>query len=97
MLLLDFYFETQDGFYFRGIDSLISATPYPVSYVYRDVATFCEQSNFRILDYEFVKPSGNMFSQQGSGISKNVFMNPATWETSEVVIKAFDKILKKMG
>ena len=93
-----FIFETQDGFYFRGIDSLISATPYPVSYVYRDVATFCDQSNFRILKYEFVKPSGNMFSQQGSGInSKNVFMNPATWETSEVVIKAVDKILKKMG
>ena len=93
-----FIFETQDGFYFRGIDSLISATPYPVPYVYRDVATFCEQSNFRILKYEFVKPSGNMFSQQGSGInSKNVFMNPATWETSEVVIKAVDKILKKMG
>jgi hypothetical protein len=93
-----FIFETQDGFYFRGIDSLISATPYPVPYVYRDVATFCEQSNFRILKYEFVKPSGNMFSQQGSGInSKNVFMNPASWETSEVVIKAVDKILKKMG
>ena len=93
-----FIFETQDGFYFRGIDSLISATPYPVPYVYRDVATFCEQSNFRILKYEFVKPSGNMFSQQGSGInSKNVFMNPATWETSEVVIKAVDKILKRMG
>ena len=93
-----FIFETQDGFYFRGIDSLISATPYPIEYVYRDVATFCDQSNFRILKYEFVKPSGNMFSQQGSGInSKNVFMNPATWETSEVVIKAVDKILKKMG
>ena len=93
-----FIFETQDGFYFRGIDSLISATPYPIPYVYRDVATFCDQSNFRILKYEFVKPSGNMFSQQGSGInSKNVFMNPATWETSEVVIKAVDKILKKMG
>ena len=93
-----FIFETQDGFYFRGIDSLISATPYPIPYVYRDVATFCEQSNFRILKYEFVKPSGNMFSQQGSGInSKNVFMNPATWETSEIVIKAVDKILKKMG
>ena len=93
-----FIFETQDGFYFRGIDSLISATPYPVPYVYRDVATFCEQSNFRILKYESVKPTGNMFSQQGSGInSKNVFMNPATWETSEIVIKAVDKILKRMG
>jgi hypothetical protein len=93
-----FIFETQDGFYFRGIDSLISATPYPIAYVYRDVATFCDQSNFRILKYEFVKPSGNMFSQQGSGInSKNVFMNPATWETSEVVIKSVDKILKRMG
>ena len=93
-----FIFETQDGFYFRGIDSLISATPYPIEYVYRDVATFCDQSNFRILKYEFVKPSGNMFSQQGSGInSKNVFMNPATWETSEVVIKSIGTILKKMG
>ena len=93
-----FIFETQDGFYFRGIDSLISATPYPIPYVYRDVATFCEQSNFRILKYEFVKPSGNMFSQQGSGInSKNIFMNPATWETSEIVIKSIGTILKKMG
>ena len=93
-----FIFETQDGFYFRGIDSLISATPYPIPYVYRDVATFCEQSNFRILKYEFVKSSGNMFSQQGSGInSKNIFMNPATWETSEIVIKSIGTILKKMG
>ena len=93
-----FIFETQDGFYFRGIDSLISSSPYPVPYVYRDVATFCEQSNFRILKYEVRKPSGNLYSQQGAGInSKNVFFNPFDLTTTILDIKAVNNIFTKMG
>ena len=93
-----FIFETQDGFYFRGIDSLLSSTPYPVPYRYRDTATFCEQSNFRILNYIVVKPSGNLWSQMEFGFnSKNIFYNPATFETTEIILSAQDKVLKRLG
>ena len=93
-----FIFETQDGFYFRGADSLLSSSPYPIPYTYRDVATFCEQSNFRILDYYMERPSGNIFKQMEYGFnSKNIFYNPATFETTEVIISAKDNIFKKLG
>ena len=93
-----FIFETQDGFYFRGIDSLLSSTPYPIRYVYRDVATFCEQSNFRILKYEVRKPSGNLYSQQGAGIkAKFISYNPFSNEYHEEVFSAENNIFTKMG
>jgi hypothetical protein len=93
-----FIFETQDGFYFRGIDSLISSTPYPIRYVYRDVATFCEQSNFRILKYEVRKPSGNLYSQQGAGINaKFISFNPYSNQYDETFINANEKVLTVMG
>ena len=93
-----FIFETQDGFYFRGIDSLISSSPYPIGYVYRDVATFCEQSNFRILKYEVRKPSGNLYSQQGAGINaKFISFNPFSNEYREEFINADNNIFTRMG
>ena len=47
-----FFYETVDGFNFRAIDNLLSATPKgTAAYIYSDVGTFCNASNFRILEY----------------------------------------------
>ena len=46
-----FFFETLDGFNFKGIDNLISQ-PSSFAYVHGGSATFCEGSNLRILEYQ---------------------------------------------
>ena len=75
-----FFYETLDGFNFRGIDDLISQ-PSAYAYTYGDVATFCEGSNFRILEYNVRSSMRNMFSSFKTGESINeLTFNPYTFD-----------------
>jgi len=75
-----FFYETLDGFHFRGVDDLISQ-PSKFGYTYGDVATFCEGSNFRILEYNVRSSMRNMFSSFKTGESINeLTFNPYTFD-----------------
>ena len=62
-----FFYETQDGFNFKGIDNLINQTPYQFGYVHGAAATFCEGSNFRILDYQVRSSMRDLFKSLNYG------------------------------
>jgi hypothetical protein len=80
-----FFFETLDGFNFRGIDDLINQ-PNQFAYLTSDVATFCERSNFRILDYNVRSSMRNMLSslETGEAIKQEKF-DPLTFEYNEEI------------
>ena len=61
-----FFYETQDGFNFKGIDNLISQAS-SFSYVHGGSATFCEGSNFRILDYQVRSTMRDLFQSLNYG------------------------------
>ena len=64
------FYEAVNGFNFRSIDKLLSQ---PITstggYVYSDVATWCNASNFRILEYTPPK-SGDLLTQLRGGAYK---------------------------
>ena len=68
-----FFYEAVNGFNFRSIDKLLSQ---PITatggYVYSDVATWCNASNFRILEYTPPK-SGDLLTQLRGGAYKFKF------------------------
>ena len=88
------FYENIDGFNFRSVEDLASHAPYPVRYVNRDTATFCEQSNFRILDYNIVKSSlgANLISK--FQFTNNIFFSPSTLKYEEVPLTFKDGVLK---
>lgn len=65
-----FFYEAVNGFNFRSIDKLLSQ---PITatggYVYSDVATWCNASNFRILEYTPPK-GGDLLTQLRGGTFK---------------------------
>jgi len=80
-----FFFETLDGFNFRGIDDLVNQ-PNQFAYLTSDVATFCERSNFRILDYNVRSSMRDMISslKVGEAIKQEKF-NPLSFEYDEEI------------
>ena len=91
------FYENIDGFNFRSVEDLASHAPYPVRYVNRDTATFCEQSNFRILDYNIVKSSlgANLISK--FQFTNNIFFSPSTLKYEEVPLTFKDGVFSKLG
>lgn len=91
------FYENIDGFNFRSVEDLASHAPYPVRYVNRDTATFCEQSNFRILDYNIIKSSlgANLISK--FQFTNNIFFSPSTLKYEEVPLTFKDGVFSKLG
>jgi hypothetical protein len=79
-----FFFETLDGFSFRGIDDLTNQQS-KFAYLTSDVATFCERSNLRILDYNVRSSMKNMYSSLMSEGIKYESLNPETFIYDEVI------------
>jgi len=65
-----FFYEAVNGFNFRSIDKLLSQPNVGTgAYVYSDVGTFCNASNFRILEYTPPK-DGDLLTQLRGGAFK---------------------------
>ena len=96
-----FFFETQDGFHFKSIDSLISQEP-----VERYYKTDLLQENmdnpandFKILS-STIRKNQNVINAMNSGVffTKNIFFNPKTFEEIETIYKFEDgKLVKSLG
>ena len=96
-----FFFETQDGFHFKSIDSLISQEP-----VERYYKTDLLQENmdnpandFKILSSS-IRKNQNVINAMNAGVffTKNIFFNPKTFEEIETTYKFEDgKLIKSLG
>jgi len=80
------FYESLSGFNFRGIDDLINQQS-SFAYTNADVATFCEASNLRILDYQVISSMKSMKSSFLSGektehIKIDPFSQEITYEIS---------------
>jgi|GWRWMinimDraft_1066009.scaffolds.fasta_scaffold00364_2 hypothetical protein len=91
-----FFYETQNGFNFRSISSLISKTP---QYTYRQTSVLRDddpQSDFKILSMTQTK-NQSILSALKSGVysSRNIFFDPRTFKYDEVIIRLREKKLNK--
>ena len=85
-----FFYETQDGFNFKGIDNLISQAS-SFSYVHGGSATFCEGSNFRILDYQVRSSMRDLFKSLNYGETmQEMTFDPITLDFSAALKIAED-------
>ena len=96
-----FFYETQDGFNFRGIDNLISQDP---SETYTYVAGLKanldnDQNDYRILLPPNVLKDQNVEQALKYYSSRNVFFNPQNLEVEEPKIYSLkeDKVKKLLG
>ena len=96
-----FFFETQDGFNFKSIDSLVSQPPV-ASYIKSEVLQ--ENFNSSFNDFKIlsctIKKNQNVLNALNAGVfyTKNIFFNPKTFEETEVEYKFTDgKLVKSLG
>ena len=91
------FYENKEGFNFKAIDTLIASETVG-SYIYSDVATFCNASNFRILSYNPQK-DGDILSALRAGMyqTKNIFFDPYSFDYNEVYVKLSDTKIKRLG
>lgn len=80
------FYESLSGFNFRGIDDLINQES-SFAYTNADVATFCEASNLRILEYEIKSSIKGIKSSLLSGEkTEQITFNPFSGEVNFTVI-----------
>ena len=96
-----FFFETQDGFNFKSIDSLVSQPPV-ATYIKSEVLQ--ENFNSSFNDFKIlsctIKKNQNVLNALNAGVfyTKNIFFNPKTFEETEVEYKFTDgKLVKSLG
>ena len=78
-----FFFETQDGFRFKSIDSLIRNKPYPEKYVYSPGIIDSDDTtkDFKILEFSTSKNQNLLENlERGAYCSHRIYMNPLTFE-----------------
>lgn len=96
-----FFFETQDGFNFKSIDSLVSQKPverYYRSEVLRENMDSPE-NDFKILSC-IVRKNQNVLNALNAGVffSRNIYFNPQTFEETEIEYQFTDgKLVKSLG
>ena len=96
-----FFFETQDGFNFKSIDSLVSQKPverYYRSEVLRENMNSPE-NDFKILSC-IVRKNQNVLNALNAGVffSRNIYFNPQTFEETEDTYQFTDgKLVKSLG
>jgi len=97
-----FFYQTQDGFNFKSIDSLLSQDP-KQKYVYSGaLKENLENSDndFKILMAPRIKKDQDITKalKNGTYVNRNVFFNPQTFEHSEVVFSVDkDGVKKTLG
>ena len=96
-----FFFETQDGFNFKSIDSLVSQKP--VARYYKSEVLQENMDNpandFKILS-STIKKNQNVLNALNAGVfyTKNIFFNPKTFEETEIEYKFNEgKLIKSLG
>ena len=91
-----FFFETQEGFRFKSIDSLIRNKPYPEKYVYSPgiIDSDDKTKDFKILEFSTSKNQNLLENlERGAYCSHRIYMNPLTFEyttSSQRVFKLED-------
>ncbi len=90
-----FFYETQDGFNFRSIDSLIKQVP-KEDYVYSgqlNANLDNDENNFKILSAPIISKDQNVLNalQSGTYSCRYISTNPYNFETREDVIKLTSK------
>ena len=98
-----FFWETQSGFNFKSIDSMVSAPPVNAlkPYEYYSVADNSfdnDENDYRIYSYSFQK-NQNILNSLKSGVykTKNVFFNPYTFEYKEIYLGLSKSGIKNLG
>ena len=97
-----FFFQTQDGFKYKSINSLLSQEPKQKYLYYGAMRTNQENSDndFKILLPPKVKKDQDITKtlKDGTYVNRNVFFNPQTFEHSEVVFSVNkDGVKKTLG
>ena len=96
-----FFFETQDGFNFKSIDSLVSK---PISQTYFKSEILREnmdspENNFKILS-STIRKNQNVLNAMDAGVfyTRNIYFDPKTSEETEIEYKFTDgKLVKSLG
>jgi hypothetical protein len=94
-----FFYETQNGFNFRSISSLMSQKPKNEGNPYRQTGVLREndpQSDYKILSYTQSKNQSVLDAlRTGVYSTKNIFFNPRTFEYTEKIVSLKSDGLKK--
>ena len=96
-----FFFETQDGFNFKSIDSLVSK---PISQTYFKSEVLQEnmddpKNDFKILS-STIRKNQNVLNAMDAGVfyTRNIYFDPKTFEETEIEYKFTDgKLVKSLG
>ena len=96
-----FFFETQDGFNFKSIDSLVSK---PISQTYFKSEVLREnmddpKNDFKILS-STIRKNANVLNAMDAGVfyTRNIYFDPKTFEETEIEYKFTDgKLVKSLG
>ena len=97
-----FFFQTQDGFKYKSINSLLSQEPKQKYLYYGAMRTNQENSDndFKILLPPKVKKDQDITKtlKDGTYVNRNVFFNPQTFEHSEIIFSVDkDGVKKTLG
>jgi len=90
---------SQNRFRFKALDVLLNQGP-KTTYLYGEIATECLGSNFKILEYQFVKDGDLMAAlRSGALCTRHVFFNKSSFEHEEfyVYVNEEAKQIKLMG
>ena len=91
-----FFFETQKGYRFKSIDSLIRTDPYPQKYAYSPgiIDTNDTTKDFKILEFTTSRNQNLLENlERGAYCSHRKYMNPLTFEytpTTQTIFKTED-------
>ena len=91
-----FFFETQKGYRFKSIDSLIRTDPYPEKYAYSPgiIDTNDTTKDFKILEFTTSRNQNLLENlERGAYCSHRKYMNPLTFEytpTTQTIFKTED-------
>ena len=97
-----FFYQTQDGFKYKSIDSLLSQDPKQKYLYYGALRSNVESSDndFNVLLAPKVKKDQDITKalKDGTYVNRNIFFNPQTFEHSEVVFSVDkDGVKKTLG
>ena len=97
-----FFYQTQDGFKYKSIDSLLSQEPKQKYLYYGALRSNVENSDndFNILLAPKVKKDQDITKalKDGTYVNRNIFFNPQTFEHSEVIFSVDkDGVKKTLG
>jgi len=93
-----FFYQTNSGFKFKSISSIISSKPFPETYHYNGKTPDIDSSEnlYKVARFDILRDQ-NLIKQIESGVyaSKNFFFNPASYQFTEIDISVEkDRLIK---